>query len=253
MIVGIIPARMGSSRFPGKPLANILGKPMIFHVYARCVLSKKLDSLYIATPDTEIFDYCKKESMKCVMTKHSHERCTERTVEAILKIEKKMKKRIKTVVMIQGDEPMVFPDMIDKSVNPILKDNSVNVVNLMSVLETEKEKMDINQVKVVVDKRNNALYFSRSKIPFLRSANNDIYRQLTVISFKRDFLVKFVKMAPTPLEKAESVDMLRILENGYKIKMVPVKNKIYSVDVEADRKKVEKYLKKDKLLKKYIN
>ena len=253
MIIGIIPARMGSTRFPGKPLAKILGKAMIYHVYFRSKLSSKLQEVYIATPDKEIREYCDKNNMNVIMTKDTHERASDRSAEAMLKIERKTKKKTKIVVMIQGDEPMVLPQMIDKALKPMILDKKIKVVNLMATLESDKEKNDPNQVKLVVDKNDYAMYYSREPIPSAKKWKGEIAmnKQVPIIPFTRDFLLKFNKLSPTPLEIIESVDMLRVLEHGYKVKMVSSPWKNQSVDTLADLKLVEKLMKNDKLLSKY--
>jgi len=252
-IIGIIPARMNSTRFPGKPLAKILGKAMIYHVYRRSKMVKALGDVYIATCDKAIEDYCQKTGMNVIMTKNTHERASDRTSEAMEKIEKKNGKRVDIVAMIQGDEPMVYPEMIEESLGPFMEDDAIGVTNLMSVLESKEEHEDPNEIKVVVDKNNFALYFSRKAIPSCRQSTEKVkmYKQVCIIPFRRDFLIKFNNLVPTLLEKAESIDMLRILENGYKVKMVPTKFRTYSVDTADDLSKVESLMKKDPLIKKY--
>lgn len=244
-IIGIIPARMASTRFPGKPLAKILGRPMIEHVYSRSMLCRMLSSVFIATPDKEIRDYCEKNRMNVVMTKDTHERASDRAAEAVLRIEKSSGKKIEIVVMIQGDEPMLQHEMIDKVIRPMINDRSISAVNLTVPLKSRQEQNDPNQVKVVVDKKGFALYFSREPIPSWKKGAKDVpmQRQIGLIAFRRDFLIKFNKLTPTPLEKIESVDMLRILEHGYKLKMVPGVFDAYGVDTPQDLKKVERLMK----------
>ena len=244
-IIGIIPARMASTRFPGKPLAKILGRPMIELVYSRSRFCKTLSDVYIATPDKEIRDYCRKNNMNVVMTMDTHERASDRAAEAVLKIEKSSVKKIEIVVMIQGDEPMLSPEMIDKAVRPMINDRSINAVNLTAPLKSKQEQNDPNQVKVVVDKRGFALYFSREPIPSRKKGAKDVpmQRQIGLIAFRRDFLIKFNKLTPTPLERIESIDMLRILEHGYKLKTIPVAFNTYGVDTPQDLKKVERLIK----------
>lgn len=252
-IVGIVPARMGSSRFPGKPLAKISGKEMIYHVYFRSKMSKSLKGVYIATCDKEIKDYCHENRMNVVMTSKLHERASDRTAEAMLKIEKMTGKRIDIVVMIQGDEPMLNPQMIDLAIKPLYKDKTITVVNLMGRLKDIQEHEDPHEVKVVVDKNNYALYFSREPIPSRRKGVKDIamFKQVCIIPFRRDFLLKFNRLKQTPLEIAESIDMLRLLESGYKVKMVYSPYDTYSVDTIEDLQKVEKLMRSDKLTGKY--
>ena len=253
-IVGFIPARMGSSRFPGKPLEKIHGVPMVGHVYFRSKMSKLLDDLYVATCDEEIKNYFDSINGKTIMTSDKHKRASDRIAEALTKVESETKEKIDIVVMIQGDEPMIYPEMIDEAVQPFLDDGSVMVSNLMAPLKTKKEHIDPNEVKVVVDNNNNALYFSREAIPSDKKEKNDNYtnKQVCIIPFRRDFLIKFNKLEPTPLEVIESVDMLRVLEHGYKVKMIPTKFDTYSVDTTDDLKRVEKIMENDKLMKIYL-
>lgn len=249
-IVGIIPARMGSSRFPGKPLADIENKAMIYHVYYRSKLSKLLsDNVYIATPDIQIRDYCLKHNMNVVMTKPSHQRATDRAVEAMLKIEKSTRRRIDIIVMIQGDEPLVYPKMIDLAVQPLIKERDVYVANLVSPLKSISEFKDPNTIKVVADKDNFALYFSREPIPSFKkgAARIPMLKQVCIIPFKRDFLLKFNKLKQRPLEIAESIDMLRCLEHGYKVRLVSCDFNTYSVDTFIDLQRVRRIMSEDKL------
>ena len=252
-IIGIIPARMASTRFPKKPLAKILNIPMVGHVYFRSKMSKTLKEVYIATCDQIIMDYAKSIGTKCIMTKNTHEGASDRTAEAMLKIEDKMSEKTDIVVMIQGDEPMIEPEMIDNALKPMLEDSSIQVVNLMAPLKTKEEHEDPNEPKVVVDKRNFALYFSREPIPSRKKGVEEVpmLKQVCIIPFRRDFLLKFNKLERTPLEKIESVDMLRVLEHGYKVKMVMSEFQTYSVDTNEDLKKVEKLMANDSLMKLY--
>ncbi len=253
-IVGIIPARMESSRFPGKPLVKINGMPMIGHVYFRSKMSSLLDDVYVATCNKEIEDYIFSIGGKVIMTSNTHKRASDRIAEALPKIEKRIGEKIDIVVMIQGDEPMVFPEMIDEAVRPLLNGKYTVVSNLMAPVKSSKEHKDPNEVKVVVDRRDFALYFSREPIPSNKKEPNEnyIYKQVCIIPFARDFLIKFNELEPTPLEIIESVDMLRVLEYGYKVKMVLTKYETYSVDSMEDLKRVKKLMKNDKLINLYI-
>ena len=252
-IIGIIPARMDSSRFPGKPLASICGVPMIVHVYLRSKMCKILDEVYVATCDQKIADCINSIGGKVVMTKDTHERASDRCAEAMLKIEKETDWRVDIIVMIQGDEPMTFPEMIDEALNPIITNEAVIVTNLMAPLKTKEEFEDPNEVKVVVDRFNNALYFSREPIPSRKKGAKSIpmLKQVCIIPFRRDFLIQYNTMESTPLEIIESVDMMRILEHGLKVKMVPTKFETKSVDTPKDLELVEKLMKNDKLMPVY--
>ena len=252
-IIGIIPARMGSSRFPGKPMELICGIPMIGHVYYRSKMSKTLSSVYVATCDMEISEYIESIGGSAIMTKDTHERCGDRVAEALLKIEEAEGEKADIVVLIQGDEPLVHPDMIDEAIEPLLKDKNVVISNLVGDILTKEEWSDPNEVKVVVDKQGFALYFSREPIPSNKKWNGKIpmKKQICVIPHKRDFLLKFNELEPTPLEKIESVDMMRVLEHGYKVKMVPTCYDVYSVDTPTDLEKVEKIMQHDNILCEY--
>lgn len=254
-MIGIIPARMASSRFPGKPMAKILGIPMIGHVYLRSKMCKKLDEIYVATCDNEIAEYIESIGGKAVMTANTHERASDRTAEAMLKIEKETEQKLDVVVMIQGDEPMVYPEMIGQSIKPIVEDRNIQVVNLMAPLKSIEEHEDPNEVKVVVDKNNFALYFSREPIPSRKKGAKEVpmYKQVCIIPFRRDFLIRFGELSPMPLEIIESVDMLRVLEHGYKVNMVLTEFETYSVDTIEDLRQVEALLENDPLLSNYKN
>jgi len=244
---------MASSRFPGKPMARILEIPMIGHVYFRSKLSKCLDDVYVATCDEEIAAYIESIGGKAIMTSDAHERASDRCAEAMLTIEKNTGKKIDILMMIQGDEPMLFPEMIDAAVQPMLDDDSVQVVNLMAPIKTREEHDDPNEVKVVVDLSGNALYFSREPIPSWKKGATEVpmNKQVCLIPFRREFLIKFNDMPQSPLEIVESVDMLRLLENGYRVKMIETQYDTYSVDTEEDLKKVEMLMKYDQLLTQY--
>ena len=252
-IVGIIPARMSSTRFPGKPLANINGIPMVGHVYYRAKLCKSLDDVYVATCDKEIQDYIDSIGGKAIMTSDKHKRASDRVAEALLKIENASGEKIDIIVLLQGDEPMVYPEMIDEAVKPFLEGNEVVVANLLAPIKSKEEFRDPNEVKVVIDKQYNALYFSREPIPSDKKESNKdyMYKQVCIIPFTREFLLKFNDLEPTPLEIIESVDMMRVIEHGYKVKMVPTKYDTYSVDTTDDLKRVEKLMQNDKLVIKY--
>jgi 3-deoxy-manno-octulosonate cytidylyltransferase (CMP-KDO synthetase) len=252
-VIGIIPARMASSRFPGKPLAKICGIPMLGHVYLRSKMAKILDDLYVATCDNEIKNYIESIDGKAVMTSNKHKRASDRSAEAMIKIENETGRRIDIIVMIQGDEPMLFPEMIEMAVQPMLRDRSILVVNLMAPIKTRDEQEDPNEVKVVVDRNNYALYFSREPIPSWKMGANEVpmLKQVCIIPFRRDFLSKFIQLEPTPLEIIESIDMLRVMEHGYKVKMVPSSFKTYSVDTPEDLRAVEELMKNDPLIAKY--
>lgn len=253
-IISIIPARMGSSRFPGKPMADILGMPMIGHVYKRVKMSKLLTEVYVATCDEEIFNYVESIGGKAVMTSDCHERCSDRCAEAMLKIEEQEGKRVDIMVMVQGDEPLTFSEMIDEAVAPMLEDKELIITNLVADLETVEEFEDPNEVKVVMDLKGNAIYFSREPIPSRKKGilNVPMKKQVCVIPFTRDFLLKYNEIEPTPLEIIESVDMMRIIEHGMTVKMIPTSYVTKAVDTPEDLVRVIGMMREDKLLKDYI-
>jgi len=243
-ILTLIPARMGSSRFPGKPMAKILGKPMIGHVVERVRECALVTKTAVATCDPVIFDYVRSIGETAVMTAATHERASDRCAEALLMIEEQECCRFDIVVMVQGDEPMVHPDMIREALEPMIADPTVLVVNLLGEIRNPEEFKDRNCIKVVCDLQGNAMYFSREPIPTQnRSLKVPMGKQICVIPFQRNFLLRYTSLAPTPLEIAESIDMLRILENGIKVRMVKTKYQTLSVDTLEDLKKVETLLK----------
>jgi 3-deoxy-manno-octulosonate cytidylyltransferase (CMP-KDO synthetase) len=250
---GIIPFRMASSRFPGKPLAPIHGMPMAGHVYFRSKMSRSLDRVVVATCDDEIKQYCDKIGAPCVMTSKSHERAVDRTSEATRILEKQTGEKPDIVVMIQGDEPMLVPEMIDLAIDDMKRDASIQVVNLMGNLKTVEEFEDPNEVKVVVDPKNYAVYFSREPIPSRKKGVLDVpmLKQVCIIPFRRDYLIKFLEMPQTPLEQYESVDMMRIIEHGDKVKMIYSKYDTYSVDTPEDLAWVQQCMVNDTLRKQY--
>jgi len=251
-IVGIIPARMASSRFPGKPMAKIHDVPMIGHCYLRSKMSATLSEIIVATCDEEIKEYIESLGGIAIMTSAQHERASDRTAEAVEKYEAMIGKKVDTVVMIQGDEPMLVPQMLDEVIEPVLK-GECKVANLMASIKTREEHDDPNEVKVVVDKNNNALYFSREPIPSWKKGAKNVrmLKQVCLIPFTREYLHEYNSMEQTPLEIAESVDMLRVLENGEIVKMVYTEYDTYSVDTQEDLNKVENEMIDDELMKKY--
>ena len=242
-IITIIPARMGSSRFPGKPLALINGKPMIEHVYTNVSKCSEVESTYVATCDIEIFNHIKSIGGNAVMTSNLHERASDRCAEALESIEESHECKYDIVIMVQGDEPMVAPEMISESIAPFYDDPNIKVANLIAEIGTNEEFEDRNCIKVVLDKNQNALYFSRQPIPTHPLKMNKLaFKQVCIIPFNRDFLIQYTKMEPTPLEIYESVDMMRVLESGYKVKMIPTKFQTHAVDTPEDLAKVAKLM-----------
>jgi 3-deoxy-manno-octulosonate cytidylyltransferase (CMP-KDO synthetase) len=254
-ILGIIPARMAATRFPNKPMANLLGIPMIGHCYHRSKFCTLIDELFVATCDIEIYDYIKKIGGNAIMTSNKHERATERTAEALLNIEQIIpNKKFDIVVMIQGDEPLVDPRMIEEVIDPLITSGK-SISNLMSILKTKEEIENPNNIKVVVSKKNNALYMSREAIPSNLKYTKDIvyFRQLGLIAFTRESLMNFVSLQTTTLENIESVDMNRLLENDIPIYMKKTCLESDSVDDKIDLARVQEKMKNDRLFNVYKN
>lgn len=254
-ITAIIPARYGSKRFEGKPLARILGKPMIQWVYEGVSQSKLIDSIIIATDDKRIYECAKSFGAEVAMTSKTHETGTDRIAEVARRIHSEI------IVNVQGDEPLIKGSIIDEAIRPLIYDPKIPMGTVTTKIETEEEWFNPNVVKVVLNKGGFALYFSRGTIPFPRDfflnnkgmngffSKNFIYKHIGVYVYRRDFLIKFSKMKPTELEKLEKLEQLRALENGYSIKVVKVNYKPLSVDIPNDIKKIEQFLKKNKKFK----
>lgn len=255
MTIAIIPARMASSRFPGKPLADIHGIPMIGHCFFRARMSPVLDAVYIATCDEEIRDYASTIGAPCIMTADTHERASDRIAEAMLKIEDDTGTLHDIVVLIQGDEPMLHPDMIDVAVRGLEDDPSVNVTNGVVAMNTVAEFEDPNEVKVVVDANGYAMYFSREPIPSRSKWDGDVpmLKQVCIIPFRRDYLLEYNETPQTPMEKIESVDMLRIIETGGKVRMVETHHETLSVDTPEDLERVKGMMENDPLMARYAD
>lgn len=244
---------MAASRFPDKPLALIQNMPMIGHCYFRSKLCSLLDEVYVATCDQVIVDYIEGIGGKAVMTSDTHERASERTAEAVINIEKLYPGvHFDLVVMLQGDEPLVDPEMIREVIEPLM-DGSKLVSNLMAALPTLLDHENPNNVKVVTDVSGKALYMSREPIPSQKKYNGAIpaFRQLGLIAFTYEALLKFIALPTTPLEIIESVDMNRFLEHGIPINMVVTKFEADSVDTPEDLARVNKKMENDLIFNKY--
>lgn len=251
--IGIIPARMGATRFPGKPLALMLGIPMIAHCYHRTRLAPGLDATYVATCDEPIAAYVRSIGGTVVMTSPNHSRATTRTAEALEIIERESGEKIDIVVMVQGDEPLIAPEIIGETLLHFT-DPAVHIVNVMSRLCTLESFLDKNNVKVVVNKNNDALYFSREPIPSPWKGWEELprYMQTGIIAFRRDILLHFNLMKETPLEKYESIDMNRVLENGGSIRMVLTEARTIGVDTIEELAEAEKLLRGDPSVSRYL-
>jgi 3-deoxy-manno-octulosonate cytidylyltransferase (CMP-KDO synthetase) len=243
-VVGVIPARYGSSRFRGKIIADICGKPMIQRVYEQSNKSQLLDQLIVAVDDERVYKCVEEFGGKAVMTSPDHQSGTDRLAEALEKIDADI------VVNIQGDQPLFDSRMIDEAVKPMLDDPTLQ----MSTLKTkigEEDYADPAVVKVVVDEEDYALYFSRSLIPYSRDKGAvDVYEHVGLYVYRKDFLLEISKMPQTYLEKIEMLEQLRVLEKGYKIKVIETECDSISgisVDTPEDLAKVEKLIDELKL------
>ena len=248
-IAAIIPARMAATRFPNKPLAPILGLPMIEHVRRRVSLCDALDEVIVATCDQEIMDVVTAAGGHALMTADTYDRCTDRVAEAARKLDADV------VINIQGDEPLVVPGMMDEVIQPFLHDSKLPSVNLVTRITTDEEFNDPNAPKVVANSAGELLYISREPIPSRRKARTDDYiklKQLGIIGFTNDFLQVFSRLEPTPLEIVESVDMMRAVEHGYKVRIVETGHRMIGVDTPGDIKRVEDILTSDPLVKEYM-
>jgi 3-deoxy-manno-octulosonate cytidylyltransferase (CMP-KDO synthetase) len=250
--IAILPARLGASRFPGKPLHPILGIPMIGHCYFRTCMVPGLAGIYVATCDEAIANYVVSVGGKAIMTSSSHNRASDRTAEAMAKIEAETGERVDVVIMVQGDEPLVLPETIGETLRHF-DDPDVDIVNIMSRLRTREQFEDKNNVKVVVSQRQDALYFSREPIPSPWKGIDGVpmYMQVGVIAFRRDALIRFNSMAETRLEKIESVDMNRVLETGGRIRMVLTEAVTIGVDTPEEANEVARLMRDDPLLRRY--
>ncbi len=237
MIVGIIPARFASTRLMGKPLADIGGKPMIQHTYENCLKSKLLNEVVVAVDDQKIAQVINGFGGKAIMTPKNIQTGSDRIAFAA-----KTLPDAKIIVNIQGDEPFIKGGMIDQAIEPLLFDLSVNVSTLAKKIETVQELKSPSVVKVVFDYKNFALYFSRSPIPFVRDAktnlekiiNADIYKHVGLYVFRREALFRFTELEQTDLEKIEKLEQLRMLEHGFKIKIVVTEYENLAVDTPED-------------------
>lgn len=233
-VIAIIPARMGSSRFPGKPLENILGIPMIEHVRRRVENVSILDEVYVATCDEEIKKIVEAHGGKAIMTSDQHERCTDRIEEAARNL------HADVVVNVQGDEPMVSARSIEEVVAPFFSMDDVYATCLVYPIVDRSELTSKNIVKSVISKSERILYLSRAAIPGNEEdKNTQYYKQSGIMAFKKEFLHQFNDLESTPLEKKESVDMMRILENDFWIQGVVSLEETKGVDIPSQIQMIE--------------
>ncbi|MCK5083830.1 MAG: 3-deoxy-manno-octulosonate cytidylyltransferase [Candidatus Omnitrophica bacterium] len=239
-IIGIIPARWASTRFEGKVLAEVGGKPMIQHVWERARQSELLNDLIIACDDERVVVAAEQFGAKTVLTSKNCASGTDRIAEAVESIEGDI------IVNIQGDEPLIDPAVIDALATALVDDSSCLMGTMIKVLTSKKELKDPNVVKVVIDGEGNALYFSRSPIPYNRDDDDEAiyYKHLGIYAYRRDFLLSYKNLPKSNLEKVEQLEQLRVLEFGYKIKTVVTDVETIGVDTPEDLSRVEKLLSK---------
>jgi 3-deoxy-manno-octulosonate cytidylyltransferase (CMP-KDO synthetase) len=237
--IGIIPARWASTRFPGKLLHPIAGKPLLRYVWERCQGARELYSVIVATDDMRIANAAFQWGAEVALTSPRHQSGTDRVAEVARKA-----KQFGFVIDIQGDEPLVDPRLIDKLVEKLRRDRKIDIVTAAHPFETPAEASSPHQVKVVVDLRGNALYFSRFAIPFPRNRSVPVkyLRHQGIYGFRRKALLQFVQWKPTALERAESLEQLRALENGVKVHVLVTKHGSPGVDTLADAKALEQKL-----------
>ena len=243
-IVGIIPARYGSSRFPGKPLAKILGKSLIERTYENTLRCKLLDSCVVATDDVRIYDHVKDFGGNVVMTSPNNPTGTDRLIEAVgldLSL-----KQADIIINVQGDEPCLEPSLIEDVIKALKDEKSAVMSTAIMKIKNEEDAFNTSVVKCVVDLKGYALYFSRALIPLGKNGvfdmQNTYYKHIGIYAYTRDFLLEYGTLQKTPLQTAEDLEQLKVLENGYKIKTVVVDSFSVGVDHPEDIKKVEDLL-----------
>ena len=233
-VVGIIPARYHSTRLPGKPLLDILGQPMIRHVYENAAKSSTLEDLIVATDDQRIVQAVEAFGGKAVLTSKEHSTGTDRVAEVARSLD------VRVVINIQGDEPFVHPGMIDEIAKRLLEDPQLPMCTSMHEVKDREDFHNPNVVKVVVDLAGYALYFSRSLIPYPRHGEGHrVFEHIGLYGYSKDFLLQYSRLEQTPLEKLETLEQLRVLEHGYKIKVVETRQDYIplSVDTPEDLEK----------------
>ena len=244
-VIGVIPARYSSSRFEGKVLADIGGKPMVQHVWERAKQAKILDDLIIACDDERIASSAEAFGAKVVMTSRDHSCGTDRIIEVVNPID------VKVVVNIQADEPLIHPIMIETLARALLDDSKVCMATLSKKIENDTEISDPHVVKVVVDKDNFALYFSRAPIPCYAHntevAQKSYYKHIGLYSYTKDFLFVYKNLPVSNLERIERLEQLRVLEEGFRIKVIPTKYETIGVDTPADLERLKEHLRLDKI------
>lgn len=232
-VLCVIPARYASTRLPGKPLLDIAGKPMVVRVYERASKAKGVSDTLVATDDERIKAAVERSGGKAMLTRADHPTGTDRLAEVAAAFPD-----VDLIVNVQGDEPLIEPSLIDELIAQFEGEPELAMATVKTEIEDEAERANPNNVKVVCDKEGYALYFSRSLLPYPRKGGCPVYKHIGIYAYRRDFLLAYAKMQPTPLEQAESLEQLRALENGYRIKVVETKARFVGVDTAEDLAKV---------------
>ena len=232
-VLCVIPARYASTRLPGKPLKDIAGKPMVCRVYDRAAQAEKVSDTLVATDDVRILNAVQEHGGRAMMTRKDHPTGTDRLAEVAA-----AHPEADLIVNVQGDEPLIEPSLIDRLVDVFEEEPDLPMATVMTKITDEEEQRNPNNVKVVTNKDGYALYFSRSLLPYPRHAGCPVYKHIGIYAYRRDFLLRYAAMAPTPLETAESLEQLRALENGYRIKVVETEAQFVGVDTAEDLEKV---------------
>ncbi|MBQ6758103.1 MAG: 3-deoxy-manno-octulosonate cytidylyltransferase [Selenomonadaceae bacterium] len=226
----VIPARYSSTRLPGKPLKDICGKPMICRVWERASRARSVAEVIVATDDERILRAVEDNNGRAMMTRADHKTGTDRLAEVAEKFP-----NVEVVVNVQGDEPLIEPSLIDELVAAFVADKDLQMATVATELTDAAEMNNPNNVKVVLGKNNDALYFSRSLIPYPRNAGKSpVFKHIGIYAYRRQFLIDYAKMTPTPLEQAESLEQLRALENGFRIRVIKSSCQFIGVDTEED-------------------
>lgn len=237
-ILGVIPARYASSRFPGKSLSLLDGRTMLEHVYERVSMARYLTSVIVATDDRRIYDEARRIGARVQMTREDHISGTDRVAEVA-----SAHSDSELVVNVQGDEPLIDPNAIDAAVLPLLEEPAIPMATLKKKIEDPREVADPNVVKVVTDRFENALYFSRSTLPYPRDGGPvNFYKHIGLYVYRRDFLMRYSDLPLGPLEQVERLEQLRALENGFQIRVVETDYESLGVDTPADLARVQQLM-----------
>lgn len=232
-VLCVIPARYASTRLPGKPLKDIAGKPMVVRVYERASQAQRVAETIVATDDQRILQAVEQAGGEAMLTRADHPTGTDRLAEVAA-----AHPEADLIINVQGDEPLIEPSLIDALAAAFDDDAELAMATVKTEITDEAEQQNPNNVKVVTDKNGYALYFSRSLLPYPRHAGTPVYKHIGIYAYKRDFLLQYAQMATTPLEQAESLEQLRALENGYRIKVIETKAHFVGVDTAEDLAKV---------------